>query len=174
MENNKSPSERATEIYHSGIKGMRWGIRRYQNEDGTLTEEGKKRYNRDIAGMSEKNKKKYVTDPEKWVTEDIKNTKDVLDNTSAIGRKIKESNDAAMRSAPKAKMDLSKMSDKELRDAVNRYNLEKQYIDAFAPSTVSKGQRAVSDIIDAITTTLAIGTSVVGLALSIRALQGKG
>ena len=31
-------------IYHFGIKGQRWGIRRYQNEDGTLTEEGKKRY----------------------------------------------------------------------------------------------------------------------------------
>lgn len=31
-------------IEHSGIKGMRWGVRRYQREDGTLTEEGKKRY----------------------------------------------------------------------------------------------------------------------------------
>lgn len=31
-------------IYHFGIKGQRWGIRRYQNEDGTLTEEGKRRY----------------------------------------------------------------------------------------------------------------------------------
>lgn len=32
------------ELYHHGIKGMKWGIRRYQNEDGSLTEEGKKRY----------------------------------------------------------------------------------------------------------------------------------
>lgn len=32
-------------IEHSGIKGMRWGFRRYQNIDGTLTPEGKKRYN---------------------------------------------------------------------------------------------------------------------------------
>lgn len=31
-------------LYHSGIKGMRWGIRRFQNEDGSLTEEGKARY----------------------------------------------------------------------------------------------------------------------------------
>ena len=32
------------ELAHFGIKGMKWGIRRYQNPDGTLTEEGKRRY----------------------------------------------------------------------------------------------------------------------------------
>ena len=31
------------ELYHYGIKGQKWGIRRYQNEDGTLTEAGRKR-----------------------------------------------------------------------------------------------------------------------------------
>ncbi len=31
-------------IKHSGIKNMRWGVRRFQNKDGTLTEEGKERY----------------------------------------------------------------------------------------------------------------------------------
>jgi hypothetical protein len=31
-------------ISHHGIKGQKWGIRRYQNPDGTLTELGKKRY----------------------------------------------------------------------------------------------------------------------------------
>ena len=30
-------------IYHHGIKGMKWGVRRYQNADGTLTAAGKKR-----------------------------------------------------------------------------------------------------------------------------------
>lgn len=32
------------EIYHFGIKGMKWGIRRYQNKDGSLTNAGKVRY----------------------------------------------------------------------------------------------------------------------------------
>lgn len=32
------------ELYHHGIKGMHWGIRRYQNPDGTLTAKGKQRY----------------------------------------------------------------------------------------------------------------------------------
>lgn len=31
------------ELYHWGIKGMKWGVRRYQNRDGTLTAAGKKR-----------------------------------------------------------------------------------------------------------------------------------
>lgn len=33
------------ELYHHGIKGQKWGVRRFQNEDGTLTPEGQKRYN---------------------------------------------------------------------------------------------------------------------------------
>ena len=32
------------ELYHWGIKGMKWGERRYQNKDGSLTPAGKKRY----------------------------------------------------------------------------------------------------------------------------------
>ena len=32
------------ELKHAGIKGMKWGIRRYQKKDGSLTPAGKKRY----------------------------------------------------------------------------------------------------------------------------------
>ena len=34
----------SNELYHYGVKGQKWGIRRYQNPDGSLTDEGKKRY----------------------------------------------------------------------------------------------------------------------------------
>ena len=35
------------ELFHHGVKGMKWGVRRYQNKDGTLTAKGKKRYVKD-------------------------------------------------------------------------------------------------------------------------------
>ena len=42
-------------LQHHGVKGMKWGVRRYQNKDGSLTEAGKKRLVRDITS-----KKKQV------------------------------------------------------------------------------------------------------------------
>ena len=39
-----APTTYGSELYHHGILGQKWGIRRYQNADGTLTSAGKKRY----------------------------------------------------------------------------------------------------------------------------------
>lgn len=44
-------------ICHHGIKGQKWGIRRYQNADGSLTEEGRRRYMSDIKRLRQKGSK---------------------------------------------------------------------------------------------------------------------
>lgn len=51
------------ELVHSGILGMKWGIRRYQNEDGSLTAAGKKRYgaNESDSSVTKKVKKDLST-----------------------------------------------------------------------------------------------------------------
>jgi hypothetical protein len=43
------------EIYHHGILGQKWGVRRYRNEDGSLTEAGKKRYYKELKKEYSKN-----------------------------------------------------------------------------------------------------------------------
>ena len=35
------------ELYHYGVKGMKWGVRRYQNKDGSLTKDGLRRYRKE-------------------------------------------------------------------------------------------------------------------------------
>ena len=46
------------ELQHFGIKGMKWGVRRYQNKDGSLTPAGKKRYDESDEEREKKEKSK--------------------------------------------------------------------------------------------------------------------
>lgn len=59
---------RSSDIYHHGIKGQRWGVRRFQNPDGTLTEEGKRRYGTRLEGSVNPNNKGAIR---RLVTGDI-------------------------------------------------------------------------------------------------------
>lgn len=176
------------ELYHHGIKGMKWGVRRYQNEDGTLTAAGKKRYYReaDSAGYKEEgyNGRRYKTvgkkgkvetfdaDPHKWVKDDLTRSRRLADESSTMANKLKKLNDDTMRNKPKNRMDLSNMSDKEMRDQINRALLERQYNDIFAPQNTSRGREYTSQVLETAGTVLAIGSSALGIALAIKELRG--
>lgn len=49
-----------TELTHWGIKGMRWGIRRWQNKDGSLTKAGRKKYMKEEHDIDPETRKKQV------------------------------------------------------------------------------------------------------------------
>ena len=92
------------EIKHAGIKGMRWGIRRWQNKDGSLTPAGKKRYG-DYDPGENKKKGKEETPEEREL---------------AKQRALKSG------SAKEILKYQGELSNKEMQDAINRLNLEQQ------------------------------------------------
>lgn len=76
------------ELYHHGIKGQKWGVRRFQNSDGTLTAAGKKRYGADDQGnLSKKGLKKWYKDSRNDLLNETIDYDDEFDKTSE-GKKI--------------------------------------------------------------------------------------
>ena len=166
------------ELYHHGIKGQRWGIRRYQNADGSLTAAGQKRYDRDIRENNAKKKENRAIidgpDPKRWVTEDLDRSKQVVDAHSDLVKELKKLEQTTTPKPTTKRLDLSKMSDKELRDQINRELLEQQYNKLFADTSatqVSKGRTILQDTLDVAGSVLAITGSALSIALAIKKLN---
>ena len=116
------------ELTHWGIKNMKWGTRRFQNKDGSLTPEGGKRYN----GSDYK--------PRKSISEKISDYKKAyakkkqLEKARATRAEKKRAEEEAKAKAEQRKKDVESgkikakdMTGDELRDRINRMNDEKRY-----------------------------------------------
>lgn len=166
------------ELYHHGIKGQRWGVRRYQNPDGSLTAAGQKRYDRDVRENNAKKKDNRAIidgpDPKRWATEDLDRSKQVVDAHSDLVKELKKLEQTTTPKPTAKRLDLSKMSDKELRDQINRELLEQQYNKLFADTSatqVSKGRTILQGTLDVAGSVLAITGSALSIALAIKKLN---
>lgn len=129
------------ELTHWGIKGMRWGVRRYQNKDGTLTTAGKKRYAKEMAKLKE----------EERVAKNKQRTQAKLDKLDEKRREIEaiKSGKPTPKPAEKKsqKPSIKDMSDEELRAVVNRLNMEKMYRQ-LQPEQVSAGKKFANKVMN--------------------------
>lgn len=103
-------------LIHHGIKGQKWGIRRYQNPDGTLTEAGKKRYY-DFGEASRKySKAAWDYQNPKWA----ENKKKAQDSVDRARKRMKDVED---------KIDVDKYRESVLGDDNKRYMESRQLLD---------------------------------------------
>jgi hypothetical protein len=160
------------ELYHHGIKGQKWGIHRYQNPDGTLTEAGKERYG--VKGSSDEMSKKGKEQYDK----DIKDSHDSIMDVLGAAKTI--SNETANLVGPKRgskrvnKKDYSNMSDEELRKKVNRLQMERQYGDLTGDNKyVMTGREKVRETLQTFGSLISIVGGVVGIAYTVNKLKSK-
>ena len=114
-------------LEHHGIKGMRWGIRRFQNKDGSLTSAGEKRYDTDKdSGKVQSKDDKAKTDAEKFEAE----KKSAISNADVKW----------------AYENRNKLTTSELADVNNRASISRQLANAIPPPKISLGKRMINSL----------------------------
>ena len=96
------------ELYHWGIKGQKWGIRRFQNEDGSLTPEGRKRYGvyNDLVGRAWVANKKIAAGNRYTLKKNLSALRDISKNgiiktVKTINKNNRENSDSQYSDAKK-------------------------------------------------------------------------
>ena len=140
------------ELYHHGVKGQRWGFRRYQNADGSLTPAGKKRYGTK-ANFAKVQKAKLVAKGKDPKTQREKKKEKANARTEKELAKYRKK--AGIKDEPETQQQKKTMKDfsnEELKAMTDRMTIEKNYIDAkrnlasVKPQKVNKGKEFAKDI----------------------------
>ncbi len=165
------------ELYHHGTKGQKWGIRKYQNYDGTLTDAGRLRY----AGVSKEDYEKLsAADKAKIDKAGISNLETASRKSEVASTIAKEARSIASsaqtfttetRGSKAIRKDYSDLSNEELQKRVNRLNLERTYGDLTGETKyVKTGKEKARELLQTIGASLAVVGSAIGI---YRALFGQ-
>jgi hypothetical protein len=135
------------ELYHHGIKGMKWGVRRTDAQLGHDT------------GKIDLQKTKKKVDAAGTIVNETRN----INNTAS--KKVQKK-------AQKQKLSEAKtMSDQELRERVNRLNMEQQYV-RMSAEQINAGRSNVSSVLNNVGTAINVASSALAIALAIQKLKG--
>lgn len=116
------------ELQHWGIKGMKWGRRRFQNPDGSLTPAGEKRYNKEMERLEKQKGKIADANAKKAKMEALQKEIEDMKSGKITGNENK----------PKS---VKEMSDDELRKAKARLDMERDYQKAYEQSNPVEGKK---------------------------------
>ena len=174
-------------LQHHGIRGQRWGVRRFQNSDGTLTDAGRRR----LGQISDNNRRvnfdsqsgRIDDDPDNQrrarsgihqsAANDYSNASNIAKSAGNISKTAsniarQSANDKRQKEAQK--MDVSNMSNKELQEAINRINLERTY-KSLSTEKIGSGRDYVSTILSTAGDVIAIGASAASIMMAIHQLR---
>lgn len=148
------------ELYHHGTKGQRWGIRRYQNEDGTLTEEGKKRYGTPEGYRAAAKEASSLEEATKGASSAVSTAASII-NTQRGSQAIRKN--------------YSKLSNEELQKRVNRLNLERAYGDLSGDTKyVQTGKEKTREILQTVGATLSIAYTAIAIYSQLHGFKDIG
>ena len=171
----------SNELQHWGIKGMKWGVRRYQNADGSLTAAGRKRYSDYDGGKDSATRKTIPVGGEKRKTASAEDYQNAIKKTKAVGeaidnvRKINNDNkkleDPAMER--RIRKSTEQMSDKELQQRVQRLNMEDNYTRMMMHREhLQQGEDYVNKTLDVSAHVLQGASTFLTIALLVKQLRG--